>query len=194
MCNHQNNEATNTSYSNAYTLRDGRQLFVRSPEVEDAEALVDQMKIVDSETKFLAREPDEFNLTVEQERDFIKSTLSNKSVFFLVGEVDGKIVANCSVGLVMNKKRYKHRATLGIAVTKDYWRLGIGKSLMNECIEWCKREGVEQLELGVVAENERAIAMYESLGFEIQGTKKRALKYSDGTYADEHFMLLLLNE
>lgn len=64
---------------------------------------------------------------------------------------------------------------------------------MQECIKWCKEKDVEQLELGVVTQNNRAISMYENLGFEIYGTKKHALKYGDGTYADEYFMCLFLN-
>lgn len=35
--------------------------------------------------------------------------------------------------------------------------------------------------------------MYESMGFEIYGTQKHALKYGDGSYADEYYMILFLN-
>ena len=35
--------------------------------------------------------------------------------------------------------------------------------------------------------------MYKNIGFEIYGTKKHALKYGDGTYADEYSMCLFLN-
>ncbi|WFA08287.1 GNAT family N-acetyltransferase [Tissierella sp. Yu-01] len=93
----------------------------------------------------------------------------------------------------MNNKRYLHRAAMGIAVRKDYWNRGIGKRMMEECIKWCREKGVEQLELEVVTQNERAISMYNSIGFQIQGTKKHALKYGDGSYADEYLMILFLN-
>ena len=66
--------------------------------------------------------------------------------------------------------------------------------MMKECIKWCSEKGVEQLELDVVTENKRALLMYENLGFEVYGTKKHALKYGDGTYADEYAMILFLNE
>jgi RimJ/RimL family protein N-acetyltransferase len=82
---------------------------------------------------------------------------------------------------------------MGITVRKDYWNKGIGKNLMQECIKWCKEKGVEQLELEVVTQNNRAISMYQYLGFDIYGTKKHALKYADGSYADEYFMCLFLN-
>lgn len=193
MCNHQTETNTGQLYRNEYTLKNGQTLVVRNAVAEDAQALVDHMKIVDSETKFLAREPGEFSFTVDQEREFIEKTHSNKSIFFAVGEVNGQIVANCSVGLVMSHRRYSHRASMGIAIRKAFWRLGIGKQLMSECIQWCKNNGIEQLELDVVTENDRAVAMYKSFGFEIQGSKRHALKYDDGSYVDEHSMILFVN-
>ena len=37
--------------------------------------------------------------------------------------------------------------------------------------------------------NDRALKMYQNFGFEIIGTKENALRYQDGTYADEYLML-----
>ena len=181
-------------YRNEYVLRDGKNFIVRTPVEEDAQELIDQMQIVDTETKFLAREPGEFCFTVEQERGFIRNSMNDENRCFLIAEVDGRIVANCSVGIVMNNKRFLHRAGMGIAVMKEYWSRGIGKIMMQECINWCKDKGIEQLELDVVAQNDRAISMYENFGFQVYGTKKHALKYSDGTYDDEYYMILFLNE
>lgn len=63
---------------------------------------------------------------------------------------------------------------------------------MTESIKWCKDNHLEQLELGVVSENEAALSLYKSLGFEIFGTKKNSLKYDDGSYADEYIMIKFL--
>ncbi|MCT4687204.1 GNAT family N-acetyltransferase [Vallitalea sp.] len=173
-------------------LKDGQKLVIRNAEENDAQGLIDLLQTVDSETRFLAREPGEFNFTLEQEREFIKSTMNADNNQLLVGEIDDIIVANCSVGIVSNNKRYLHRAAMGISVRKKYWNKGIGRIMMNECIKWCKEKGVEQLELEVVTQNSRAISMYKNFGFENHGTKKNALKYSDGTYADEYYMILFL--
>ncbi len=179
-------------YRNEYILKDGERLIIRTAEVSDAKSLIEQVKIVDKETKFLAREPDEFDLTIEQESEFIRNSMDDENSHFLIGEIDGRIVATCSVGPVMNKKRFLHRATMGIAVRKEYWNKGIGKKMVHESIKWCRKKGFEQLELEVATQNERAISMYKSFDFEIYGTKKHAFKYSDGTYADEYFMCLFL--
>ncbi len=194
MSNHQKEEVSKEGYKKDYALKGGQQLTVRSPRTDDAQGLIDQMKLVDSESKFLSREPGEFSFTLDQEVAFIENCINNDTIHFLVGEVAGEIVANCSVGLVMNNRRYLHRASMGIAVKKAYWHRGIGKHLMQECIDWCKVKGVEQLELEVVTENKRGLSMYKKFGFEIYGTKKHALKYADGSYADEYFMILFLND
>jgi len=180
-------------YRNEYELKDGQKLVVRNAELGDEQGLINQMKIVDSETKFLAREPSEFNFTLEQEREFIRNSINDENSLFLIGEIDGRIIANCAVGVISNNKRYLHRAAMGIAVCKDYWNKGIGKKMMHECIKWCEKKGIEQLELEVVTQNNHAISMYQNLGFDIYGTKKHALKYADGSYADEYFMCLFLN-
>lgn len=88
------------------------------------------MKAVDGETKFLAREPDEFDFTPEQEIEFIKNNVYDENSFFLIVEINGKVIANCSVGIVMNNKRFLHRAAMGLAVRMDHWNMGIGKILM----------------------------------------------------------------
>lgn len=189
MCNHKSKTVT---YKAKYELKDSKHLIVRVPEVSDAQGLIDYMKDVDCETRFLAREPGEFDFTVEQEEVFIRSLADDKNRQLLIAEVEGQIVANCSVGIVMNNRRYLHRAALGISVRQAFWNMGIGKIMMKECIEWCRNHEVEQLELEVVTQNFRAISMYKSLGFEVYGTKKNALKYRDEAYADEYYMIKFL--
>ena len=78
---------------------------------------------------------------------------------------------------------------VAFVILKDYWDLGIGGRMMEECIKWCKEHGVTQMELDVVKDNDRAVKMYQGFGFEIIGTKENALRYSDGTYADEYLMV-----
>ncbi len=194
MVSQNRNKVSNVDYRIEYVLKDKQSLTLRSPNVDDAGALIEYMKTVDTESPFLAREPGEFNLTVEQERDFIKKSTGNENSFFILGEVGGEIAGNCAVAVIQNKKRFMHRAVMGIAVKKAYWRLGIGSILMQQCVDWCAEKGIEQLELDVVTENTRALSMYKQFGFEVYGTKKHAMKYSDGTYADEYSMILFLEK
>lgn len=192
MCNHQKEDIAKEFYRNEFQLKDNQLLILRNIRLGDEQDMMNQMIAADSETKFLAREPGEFNLTLEQETEFIKSRLEDENSLSLVGVIEDRIVANCSVGIGQTKKRFIHKASIGIVVCKDYWNNGIGKIMLQECINWCQKKDVEQLELEVVTQNNHAISMYKNLGFEIYGTKKHAMKYGDGTYADMYYMILFL--
>ena len=54
-----------------------------------------------------------------------------------------------------------------------YWGLGVGRALLDACIECARKAGYTQLELEVVAENARAIAMYQRAGFVEYGRNPR---------------------
>ena len=172
-----------------YTLKNGKKVTIRRPRVEDAEAIINVITVADTETLFLARNPGEFSTPVERERQVIENVIADNDVEWFVAEYDNKVVGQCSVGLVRRNARYRHRAEVAFVILKDYCNLGIGSRMMEVCINWCKEHEVTQLELDVVKGNERALKMYQKYGFEIIGTKENALKYQDGTYADEYLMV-----
>lgn len=120
-------------------LKNGKELIIRQPVREDAVGLIEHMLAVDSETRFLGREPNEFNFTLEQEEVFIAAQLENTKQCFLVGEIDNEVVANITVSNVRGYRRFLHRATMGITIQKKCWGMGIGKVLMEKAIEWCKQ-------------------------------------------------------
>ena len=175
-----------------YKLKDGSIVNIRKPTIDDAEAIIHIISVADTETKFLARNPGEFNVTPEQEKKFICKMLEDDTQDWFVAEFNGKIVGQCSVGLVSNNERYRHRATVTFAILEDYCGMGIGGKLMSHCIDWCINKNILQIELNVVSDNKRAISMYETFGFKTTGTIPKAMRYKDGTFADEKFMILEL--
>jgi len=175
-----------------YKLRNGKTVIIRKPVMEDAKAIVDIISTADTETKFLARNPEEFHTTEDEEKIFINDILSDNDNDWFVAEYEGKVIGNCSVGLVSKNERYRHRAEVTFVILKDYCGMGIGGKLMLECINWCKDKNITQIELNVAAANKRAINMYEGFGFKAMGTIPNAMRYSDGTFADEKFMVLEL--
>ena len=172
-----------------YLLKNGKSVTIRKPKVEDAEAIINVMTIADTETLFLARNPGEFCTPIEREKQIIENVLADNDVEWFVAEYENKVIGQCSVGLVRRNARYRHRAEVAFVILKDYCNFGIGGKMMEECIKWCKKNGVTQIELDVVKNNERALKMYQGFGFEIIGTKENALRYQDGTYADEYLMI-----
>lgn len=67
--------------------------------------------------------------------------------------------------------------------------VGVGRILLTWAIERARRRGAKNLFLGVWQNNEKAIALYKSRGFEIVGAYK--FKVGD-TLDDEHIMRLKL--
>ncbi len=175
-----------------YTLKNGDEIIVRYPQLEDASQITTLMKTADKETMFLAREPGEFTTTEEREREIITNVLNSNDMAWFVVEYAGKIVGQCSVGLVRRYRRYWHRAEVAFVLYEEYCNLGIGGKMMQECLAWCRGHDVSQVELDVVTTNARAIKMYQAFGFEIVGTIPDALKYQDGTTADEYYMVCRL--
>jgi len=177
-----------------YALKNGATVTIRPPRINDAEALIRLFTAADAETPFLGRNPGEFQYSVDEERRILESVLKEKDSAWFVAEYDGEIVGQCSVGLVRRNQRFRHRAGVAFVLLKSHWNLGIGGRMMLECLNWCREHNVEQVELDVVAGNDRAMSMYKSFGFELTGNKPRALKYPDGSFADEYLMVKYLSE
>ena len=175
-----------------YLLKNGKTVIIRRPTIEDAEEIIQVVTIADTETRFMGRNPGEFNNNVQREREVIEMVLRDKDNEWLVAEYEGKVVGQAQVGLVRRRERYRHRAEVGFVIMEAYCNIGIGGKLMEECIQWCRDNGVTQVELDVVQGNGRAMKMYQGFGFEICGTFPKALRYLDGTYADEYRMIKFL--
>ena len=175
-----------------YELRNQKTVEIRVPTLDDAEAIVELIKQADTETLFLAREPGEFVTSVEREKEVITGVINDSDQQWFVAEYEGKVVGQCSIGLIRRVVRYRHRAEVAFVILQDYCDLGIGGKIMQECIRWAKENGVTQLELDVVAKNERAIKMYEGFHFEKVGVMPKALRYSNGEFVDEYNMVLTL--
>lgn len=84
-----------------------------------------------------------------------------------------------------------HVVALTIAVHEGHQGRGVGRALMNELLRWARSNSkVEKVELQVRSSNERAIALYRSLGFVEEGRKTRRLKIGTDEYLDDVYMAL----
>jgi ribosomal-protein-alanine N-acetyltransferase len=59
-----------------------------------------------------------------------------------------------------------------LAVRRDHWGRGIGRSLLTALLEESKRRGAHTIALEVRADNERAQALYRRFGFESIGRRR----------------------
>lgn len=81
-----------------------------------------------------------------------------------------------------------------MAVLKDYWGHGLGRILLEEVIVWAQEIGLlKRLELTVQVRNERAVRLYQSCGFDIEGTQKRGARTDMGEWLDLYYMGRLID-
>ena len=80
--------------------------------------------------------------------------------------------------------RRRHVGLFGIMVRTDWHQKGVGRRLMDEIFDladnWLM---LKRLELEVFADNEHAVRLYESYGFEVEG-RLRASMIKNGAYVD----------
>ena len=128
--------------------------------------------------------------TIKRSEDYLASIDENKHQFVAVTCLDnGKELVIGTASLHVNTiPRMRHSATLGIMVHKDYQGMGVGERLMEALIDmadnWLM---LMRLELNVFVDNEKAIALYKKMGFEYEGTLRKAAA-RDGEYIDEFIM------
>ena len=170
-------------------LKDGRLCILRSPKLEDADQLIEYLKVTAAETDFLLKYPEEVKISVEQEKEILKWFIESERDLMIIAEVDGKVAGNCSFSAIGGKLRVRHRCSLGIALYQKYWGLGIGRELTALLLEKARDCGYEQIELEVVSKNKRAVALYEKIGFERVGERPKAMKHKDGSYDSNIIMV-----
>ena len=171
---------------------DGREIVLRSAEPDEAGLMIDYLKTVTGETRFLMCEPDEVTLTEEEEKNFIRGHNDSEDALLILAFVGGEYAGNCSFEGMAGTRRTKHRAGIGIALYQRFTGFGLGRRMLEVLLRKLREQGFEQAELTVAGGNERARRLYESLGFRECGRIPRASRYDDGTYGDNILMVLPL--
>lgn len=169
-------------------LKDGTTCILRSPNENDAEEMIEYLKISSDETHFMVRYSEEIDITIDKEIEILKENLNSKTNMMIAAFIDNQVAGSVGINCVGNRIKQKHRAVFGISIKKKYWNNGIGNAFVKEVINQAKEFGYEQIELGVFSDNEKAIALYKKHGFEVWGNVKNAFKLKDGTYHDEIIM------
>ena len=173
-------------------LTGGVELLVRNAIASDARALRETMRRTHSETDYLLSYPDEQGSDEEREARLLEEAERCGNQVELVAIVDGRIVGSAGVEAVGSRRKVAHRARFGISILKEYWGMGIGRVLTEACIDCARRAGYAQLELDVVADNERAVSLYRRAGFEECGRNPRGYWSSSAGFQELVHMRLEL--
>ena len=176
-------EAGDVLRSATVRLRDGRIATIRPAAVGDAEQLLENVNAIGAEIVFILTE--QLGSDVEQEREWIRE-YDGASSLLLVAEVDGRVVGQADVQPGRYPKE-SHVAILGIAIRDGFRGLGLGRAMMDRLLEWMRARGFKKACLEVFSTNERAIALYRGLGFEVEGVRKRQYRVL-GEWVDDVLM------
>ena len=173
-----------------FTLKDGRKALLRSPKDEDIQGVLDYLYVSAGETEFILRYPEECSkYTAEGEKALFDRINASGNEAMLVCLVDGKVAGNCQIAWKTGLKT-RHRASVAIALLKEYWNQGIGTRMFREMIRIAEENpDLLQMELEFVEGNIRARALYEKMGFRIAGVHPNAIRLKDGTLLNEDSMI-----
>ncbi len=179
-------------YSKKVTLKNGTEIILRNGIEADGSAVFENFNLTHAETDFLLSYPDENSFDAIQEGKFLQQKADSVNEVEIIALVDGKVAGTAGIEAVGTKYKVKHRAEFGISVSKEYWGLGIGRALMDACIECAKEAGFVQLELNAVADNSRAISMYKKAGFVEYGRNPKGFNSRTSGFQEVVYMLLEL--
>ena len=179
-------------YHRTILLKDGREVQIRSGTAEDGPAVFENFNKTHAQTDYLLSYPDENSYGPEEEAKFLAEKAADPREAEFVAVVGGEIAGTAGIEEVGKKHKVRHRAVFGISVLKEYWGLGIGRALAQACIECAREAGYGQLELDAVSDNERALALYRSLGFREYGRNPKGFRPRGGGYQELVLMRLEL--
>ena len=179
-------------YEQRIVLKNGKEALIRNGDGADGAEVFEVFNLAHGQTDYLLSYPDENSFDPQQESQFLEKKTSSPVEVELIAIVDGKVVGTAGIEAVGTKYKVKHRAEFGISVLKEYWGLGLGKAMTKACIQCAKDAGYHQLELNVVAENDRAISLYRGLGFEEFGRNPVGFNSRITGYQELVYMLLKL--
>ncbi|MFJ5761058.1 GNAT family N-acetyltransferase [Neobacillus sp. NPDC093182] len=156
----------------------------------DAGSLINLLKQVESESKFMLFEPGERKMSGEEQAKRIEVMRKSDNSTIFIAEEDEQLIGYL-IAMGGNATRNKHSVYIVIGILAQWRGLGIGTILFEQLEKWAKEHNVHRLELTVVTQNQAGLQLYKKMGFEIEGTKRQSL-YIDGKFVDEFYMSKLL--
>ena len=164
-------------------------LVIREADPDNAESLLKHIRETALETDFLTIGKEEAEISIEEERKQLARLQTSTDHLLLVALHGMEVIATASVNTSTSPK-LNHIGEVGLAVSKEYWGLGIGTMMLEEVIYWSEQSStIKRLELMVQRRNQRARHVYEKLGFQLEAIMARGVR--DG---DEYLDICLMSK
>jgi len=144
--------------------------------------------------------PEYFGSTYEEEvlnpKFMFETYIENESPDHVIfGAFDSERLIGITGFNRMARQRAGHRGeVVQVYVDPNYRGQNIGEKLLRRVLEYgFTLDGIEQIQLSVIANNLTAIRLYEKLGFKTFGVQPRYFKAGD-IYMDQQFMQLFKSD
>ena len=173
-------------------LKSGREVVLRSSEIEDAPQVNAFVKMILQDATGMVAVPGELPTTDEEHRASIDKFHRTENQVFIGAFCDGQLIGNVDFR-PRERQRLRHVGEFGISVLPDWRGQGLGRLLMDALFEWLGTTNIEKVVLRARADNEQALELYRRMGFREQGRAPRDIKLEDGTYVDDVSMYLFLD-
>lgn len=176
--------------SRSFKIKNGSKIEVRQTSTDDSRQLLSVVKEYISTTSYIPLYEQEFKLTDEQEKNWIRRYLEDNNSLLLVAVYNGAIIGN--IDLTENSRRMlNHTGVIGMGILKEWRNMGVGTILLEQTIYWAKKfSSLEIIWLQVFANNLPAISLYKKLGFSEDGRQMGFIKDKFGQYQDNVLMSL----
>ena len=175
-----------------FSLKDNLQLTLRQAVPDDAEDLLAFNNHVAGESDNLGFGRGEFEMSVEEERDYLQRIVMSSTSLYLIAEIAGKVAGTLTFN-AGKRLRNQHVGEFGIVIRRQYWNLGIGNLMLIYLIDWAKQTGtIRKINLRVRVDNLPAIHLYEKHGFVHEGRIIRDF-YLHNQFIDAYVMGLQID-
>jgi RimJ/RimL family protein N-acetyltransferase len=173
-------------------MKNNLRLTLRRAEPRDAEKVLAYLNQVAGESENITFGPGEFELSVEEERAFLRQTTESPTSLYVIAEIAGEIAGTLSFN-AGKRPRLQHAGEFGMTVLRRYWNLGIGSRMLAYFLDWARQTGtIRKINLRVRVDNLPAIHLYEKYGFVQEGRLTREF-YLHGQFVDAYIMGLQLD-
>jgi ribosomal protein S18 acetylase RimI-like enzyme len=173
----------------SFVSKNGREIKIRLIEPLDVNVLWNIFNEVVEERRYLPTMTPVFS-SREKRQWYLE--LQEKVAIVLVATFGDNPIGYCSVEQ-KEEEASSHVALVGLLIAKGYRNEGIGKELMKKAIDYSRDIGFEKLCLSTFECNDKAVHLYESLGFRKVGLRKNQFKINV-TYHNELMMDLTLEQ
>lgn len=114
---------------------------------------------------------------LETSREFVRRNIRENRPHF-VALYGGRVVGWCDISS-LDRPVFSHAGLLGMGIVSEHRGKGLGRRLIDRAIAKAREIGLERIVLTVREKNTRAIALYEKVGFVIEGRHPRAVKVDE---------------